>query len=575
VPLQRDNCAISLLDSRRLTGPNLFWDLPGAILDIAIDDVPAERVISAWSEQLSRLMEAVGWPADKICSRIFEGGVSLVINAPIDVLYAACELNEIAFNRAAAWLSGEPLPDLSDAITTISQKIAEEQNPPLVALQESAAQHDVPFLWDDDEVSVGFGKTAMTWPSNQLPAPESIDWQNIRSIPLGIVTGTNGKSTTVRLAAAMLAAAGLRAGITSTDYIRVGEEILDRGDYSGPGGARTLLRHPSCEAVVLEVARGGLLRRGIGVERADGALINNVADDHLGEWGINTVAEMAEAKFIVRRALSADAALILNADDPEIVRLAGGLDNNIIWFGLDEDHPVLKKHLQNQGEAAYLSDGWLILVRGGETRKIVPAHDIPITFGGAARYNISNALGAMVLCSVLGVADEALATGLKAFSGDADENPGRGNLFEKDGIRIFLDFAHNEHGVKAVSDTIRAFDAKRNFVLLGQAGDRSDEDIARLVSAVCELNPSRLLVCDLPGYERGRQTGAISELICELAATEGVPEKAVSVFNSPVEGVRQALAEAREGDCLVLLALTQRDEVVAMVRSFVADRQVL
>ena len=133
----------------------------------------------------------------------------------------------------------------------------------------------------------------MTWPADQLPTPESINWTHIQSIPLAVVTGTNGKSTTVRLAASILAAAGLRAGITSTDYIRVGEEILDRGDYSGPGGARTLLRYGQSEVAVLEVARGGLLRRGIGVERADAALITNIAADHLGEWGINSVAEMA------------------------------------------------------------------------------------------------------------------------------------------------------------------------------------------------------------------------------------------------------------------------------------------
>ncbi len=202
-------------------------------------------------------------------------------------------------------------------------------------MQAAAARHHVPFLWDDDEVSVGFGKTAITWPADQLPEPESVDWQAIGSIPLGIVTGTNGKSTTVRLSAEILAAAGLSAGITSTDYIRVGEEILDRGDYSGPGGARTLLRHPRSEAVVLEVARGGLLRRGIGVEHADAALITNVAEDHMGEYGINTVAEMAEAKFIVRRALVTDAPLILNADDPESVRMAATLQQQdyLVWAG--------------------------------------------------------------------------------------------------------------------------------------------------------------------------------------------------------------------------------------------------
>ncbi len=562
---------IEVLDSRRLTGPNLFWDQPGAILDITIDHIPAERVISAWSVEVSRLMEAVGWCADNICSRVYEGGASLVINAPIDVLYAACELNEVALNKAVVWLSGDARPDLRGVTNGLSEKVAAERNPNLLALKQAAARYRVPFLWDDDEVSIGFGKSAIIWPVSQLPAPDSIDWQGVGSIPLGIVTGTNGKSTTVRLASAILAAAGLRSGITSTDYIRVGEQVLDRGDYSGPGGARTLLRHPQAEAVVLEVARGGLLRRGIGVEHADAALITNVAADHLGEYGINTVAEMAEAKFIVRRALGAQAPLILNADDPESVSLVGSVSNRVVWFGLDAGHPVLQAHLEKRGMAAYLSGGWLVLEENGKRQKIVQAKDIPITFDGAARYNISNALGAMALCHVLGVADTALATGLKTFSGDAETNPGRGNLFKKNGIWIFLDFAHNEHGIKAISDTVKAFHASRYIVLMGQAGDRSDKDIGALVTAVCGLNPRHLLVCELPGYERGRRTGKVPELIREFAIDEGVPEEFVTLFPSPVEGVKKALADARQGDCLVLLALTQREEVLALVQTFVAD----
>ena len=565
--------SIELLDNRRLTGPNLFWDMPGAVLDIAIDGVPAERVISAWSEEAGQLMEAVGWSSENICWRIFDGGASLVINAPIDVLYTACELNEVALNRAIARLAGEPVPNLDDASTALAAQQAEEQNPALLAMQRAAYDHHVPFLWDDDEVSVGFGKSAIVWPTASVPAPETINWQQVDSIPLGIVTGTNGKSTTVRLASAILAAAGLRAGITSTDYIRVGEEILDHGDYSGPGGARTLLRHPKSEAVCLEVARGGLLRRGIGVEHADGALITNIAADHLGDYGINSVAEMAQAKFIVRRALGANAPLILNADDPESVRMAATLPNRIIWFGLDQDHPVLKAHLENQGEAAYLADSWLVLATHGGRRNIVEVAKIPVTFGGLARYNISNALGAMALCHVLGASDEALAAGLESFSGNAEENPGRGNLFEKNGVRIFLDFAHNEHGIKAVSETINAFQARRHIVLMGQAGDRANKELGEFVAAVCGLNPDRLLVCELPGYERGRQAGEVPGLIKGFAVKSGVPRDAVTVFASPVEGVKKALAEAKPGDCLVLLALTQRNEVLELVREFVADEQ--
>jgi len=562
---------IELLDSRRLTGPNLFWDLPGAILDIAIADESAARLVSAWSKEVGQLMEAVGWSPEQISSREFSGGVSLVINAPIDVLYAACEVNEVAFNRAVAILKGEPLKNLKDCIAALSELVARERKPALLALQTDAASHGVPFLWDDDEVSVGYGKTSMTWPADRLPEPESIDWSCIGSVPLGIVTGTNGKSTTVRLCASILAAAGLRAGITSTDYIRVGENIIDRGDYSGPGGARTLLRHPQSEAVVLEVARGGLLRRGIGVERADAALITNVAEDHMGEYGINSVAEMAGAKFIVRRALSENAPLILNSDDPESTRMAATLSNRIIWFGLDSGQPILRKHLEQKGQAAYLSDGWLVLEEGGKARNIVQSKDIPITFGGVASYNIRNALGAMALCSILGVGDEALAAGLKSFSGDAGVNPGRGNLFEKDGVRIFIDFAHNEHGLKAVADTVNAFQASRNIVLMGQAGDRSDEEIAGFVSAACVLNPARLLVCDMPGYERGRLPGKVAEMIRNYAIDEGLPPGAVTMFNTPLEGVKDALAAAQKGDCLVLLALTQRNEVLETVQKFVTD----
>lgn len=565
------NISVQLLDNRRLTGPNLFWDQPGAVLDIEIDSQDVSSLIATWQEEAELLMRAMGWPAEAVCSRVYAGGASLVIGAPIDVLYTACELNELALGRTIARLNGQRLADWDESVKQLNAQRSEEQNPALLALQRAAKEQYVPFLWDDDEVSVGFGKTSSTWPVDTLPSADVIDWSKTGSIPLGIVTGTNGKSTTVRLAASILAAAKLQAGITSTDYIRVGEEILDYGDYSGPGGARTLLRHPKSEAVVLEVARGGLLRRGIGVERADGALITNIAADHLGDYGINSVAEMAEAKFIVRRALGPDAPLILNCDDPESVRMAATLSNRIIWFGLDLHHPVLTAHLGAGGQAAYLADGWLVWAEGDTARNIVRVTEIPVTFGGAARYNISNALGAMALCHVLGVADPALAEGLKNFSGDAEENPGRGNLFEKDGIRIFLDFAHNEHGINAIRETVNAFNAKRNIVLVGQAGDRSDQDLDDLVKAVCRLNPQSLLVCELPGYERGRQTGVVADLLAGFARQAGVPDDAIAVFSSPLEGVTKAFQEARKGDCLVLLALTQRHEVLAKVRAFVAE----
>lgn len=561
---------IELLDSRRLTGPNLYWDQPGAVMDVSCEAVNAERLISVWSEQVAQLMQAVGWDSSRITSRQFKGGVSLVINAPLDVLYAACELNEVALAETIRVLSGQPVPDRESTFDHLNELVEAERYPPLLAMQAGAEQHQVPFLWDDDEVSVGYGKTAVVWPARQLPDTDTVDWSALRSIPLGIVTGTNGKSTTVRLAASILGAAGLRAGVTSTDYIRVGDQVLEQGDFSGPGGARTLLRHAKSEVVVLEVARGGLLRRGIGVEHADVAVITNVAADHLGDYGINSVSEMAEAKFIVRRALSHDAPLILNADDPESVNYSKQVQQPIIWFGLNPQQAGLKKHLQNGGDAAFLDGRDLVLQTQGNRRVITDVDSVPVTFAGAARYNTANALAAMAMCHVLGVDDQALKTGLLSFSGDADANPGRGNLFEKDGIRVFLDFAHNEHGVRAIAETVNAFAAKRNIVLMGQAGDREDKDIGNLVRAAAVLNPAQLLVCNLPGYERGRGPAEVADLIAGFALENGIPAEAVKRFDSPLEGVKNALSNARQGDCLVLLALTQRDEVLALIRDFVA-----
>ena len=392
------------------------------------------------------------------------------------------------------------------------------------------------------------------------------------------MTGTNGKSTSVRMAASMIRAAGLSAGLTSTDWIRVGDELLDSGDYSGPGGARTLMRHPQTGIAVLEVARGGLLRRGLGVERASAALITNVAADHLGEYGINTVAELAQAKFIVRRALKGDSPLILNADNQQSVETAAGLSDDfgqraarrIIWFSLDPDNPVITRHLHAGGRAAVLDEGWLVLLGPESRRAIVEASSIPATLGGAARHNISNALGAIALCDQLGIDEESQADGIASFRGDQSDNPGRGNWFEKDGVRILVDFAHNEHGMNALASMVSAMESERRVLLMGQAGDRSNEDIRDLTIAGCRMAPDVLLVCDMPGYERGRAPMEIPLFIKSVAEEQGMSADAVLLFGSPAEATKTALSNAQAGDLLVLLALTQRDQVFDLVREFTA-----
>ena len=264
---------LEIQDSRRLTGANLLSNEAGAILDVTISGYPIDEVVHLWQQQALHLLEGIGWIKEQIFFRVFNQGASLSLSAPVDALYAATEVNEAAWNSAVANLQREDVVDYNLTVDQLKKTIDAEQNPDLIRLMDASQERGVCFLSDDETVSIGMGVGSKTWEVDEIPHPDKISWHKIHDIPLALVTGTNGKSTTVRLLASMLKSAGKIAGVTSTDYIRVGEEIIDSGDYSGPGGARTLLRDDRVEVGVLEVARGGILRRGLGVPKADTAIV--------------------------------------------------------------------------------------------------------------------------------------------------------------------------------------------------------------------------------------------------------------------------------------------------------------
>ena len=249
---------MEVLDSRRLTGPNLVWDLPSAVLDVRPGRYSRREIVDAWTRQLGRMLDALGWPDTEFAHKEVEDGLCLVLAAPIDALYAATEINDWAAAAAATVLDEGKEPALQPDLDRLRAAWEEERNGPLLTLQAAAEAQDLPFLWDDELVSIGLGKHSRTWPARELPLITDLSWTSMGPVPIGMVTGTNGKTTSVRLAAAMARAAGHRVGLSSTDWIAVDDEILDRGDYSGPGGARTVLRDRRVSLALLETARGGL-----------------------------------------------------------------------------------------------------------------------------------------------------------------------------------------------------------------------------------------------------------------------------------------------------------------------------
>lgn len=555
--------SIEVHDSRRLTGPNLLQDGPGPTLDATVpSEVDREQLVASWREHVQTLLGALGQPAAVTAHRLWDGGLSLAFDAPIDRLYTMCELNEAAFDLAVADVTGSTAP-IAD-VEHLREELAAERATSWTALLEAAAARGVDLLWDDDEFSVGLGQFATTWPVDSLPAVEDVRWSAAGHVPVVLVTGTNGKSTTVRLTASILSTAGVAAGSTSTDGIRIGDAIVETGDFSGPGGARTVLRHHGVETAVLEVARGGLLRRGLPLPHADIAVVTNIADDHLGEYGIETVEDLAQAKLVVAKAIRPDGLLILNADDPLLVAAApAGIP--IGWFTLDPSSEVLADHVALGGTGWTIVDGVIVERRESRETPIVRIDQVPITYGGAARHNVANTLAAVAIARRLSVPRDAIVEGLRAFKGDADDNPGRANRFTADGVEIIVDFAHNPAGMRAITEMAARLPAERRLVMFGQAGDRSDEAIRSLARAVWATDPDHVIAMDVPNYLRGREPMEVPELIANELRAAGASAGEVNLVSTPVEGVEAALAWAKPGDLLLLMVLEMRDEAIARI----------
>jgi len=560
----------SLEDSRRLTGPNLVSPGPGAILDVHVEAADLDALIETWERRAGSVLEAVGWPDERTFARPHRRGVSLAISAPVDALYAATEVNEWAFAAATTDLAGAgPDEDLATAAERLSGVIAAEANPALLALRDAAADRGVTFLSDDDAASVGLGAGSMTWPVADLPAAGAVPWDRVQDVPLVMVTGTNGKTTTVRLLAAMVRVTGRTPGFSSTDGVFLGDQLAEGGDYSGPGGARAVLRNRRVEAAVLETARGGMLRRGLGAPRADGVAVTNVGVDHLGEYGLHDVEDIADAKLVVGRAVEAGGRMILNADDPVLASRRGSGKARLVWTSRHPAEAPVAGHLEAGGEAVVVEGDVFVRYGDGRRAEIMRVADAPITLGGAALYNVENTLGALALAPALGIPDEAAAEALAAFRPTADALPGRTNLFRFGDATVLVDFVHNPHGMRAMAETVLRMPARRRLVVLGQAGDRDDDSIRALARAALRMRPHRVIVKELAKYRRGREPGAVPRLIRQELEAE---DPDLDVVDAPDElaAARSALEWCEEGDLLVLPIQAQRDEVFELLRTLEA-----
>jgi len=371
---------MEFLDARRLTGPSLIFDGPACILDVACTPDEADQLIPVWAENVGRMLEALDWPSAEFAFVKLQGGISLAFSAAIDQLYAGSEINEWAWAASAFELDvSSEKPEFDEALDALRASSREEANVELMWLIDEASSHGKTLLWDDDFVSVGLGRGSETWPVREIP--DALDWERYHDVPVGVVTGTNGKTTTVRFATHILRQSDKNVGLSSTDWIAVNDRVIDRGDWSGPGGARNVLREQDVDVAILETARGGLLRRGMGVERADAALITNISEDHLGDFGSQNLDELLAIKWIVSRVVRADGRLVLNAEDHRLVEKSSGYDGDLVWFSLNPDNETTRQQIEAGGLAFVLDGNELLKIQNGERELICRSHEIPIALG--------------------------------------------------------------------------------------------------------------------------------------------------------------------------------------------------
>ncbi|NLY43057.1 MAG: cyanophycin synthetase [Clostridiaceae bacterium] len=388
------------------------------------------------------------------------------------------------------------------------------------------------------------------------------------SIPIFSVTGTNGKTTTTRMIAHILKMQGLTVGMTTTSGIYINDNCILKGDNTGPDSARMVLGNKHVEAAVLETARGGILRKGLGYDLADVGVITNITEDHLGLDGIYTLEDLAYVKSLVAEAVKKDGHVVLNADDPMVLEVIPRVKSNIIFFSKNNDNPIVKKHLKNGGKAVYLKDGIIVAAEKGMTQPILNVEEIPATYGGRVECNIENSLAAVGATWGAGVPIGVIQKGLRSFRSDVHVNPGRFNLFELGHFNVLVDYGHNIAGYKTVIESAKRLGAKRLVGVIGMPGDRMDRHI-RQVGRLCGENFDFLYVRE-DKDRRGRKPGEVAALLKDAALEGGISKENIEVIYNEVEALQKAMLDSRPGD-LIVIFYEQFEPVIECIRNMSAE----
>ncbi len=557
---------LDLVEIRTLDGPNIFLAQPTIKVQVRIGALSLAALDAARARLAARLAPLAP-PRD---ADFPSGEAEAVAAIAGGLLWGAIRAFHVALDL--------PVPD--HVVTVRARREGEDGHDAVVAYgwewrgcAEGIAGAAVTLLWavlDDAPYDLAATldtlRGALATDRADDDRPRFIR-DAARRIPLVGITGTNGKTTTTRCLAHILAATGRRVGMANTTGVWIGaEQVLD-GDYTGPQGALRVLEEAGIDVAVLETARGGILLRGIAYESNDVGVITNVSADHLGLQGIDTVEELAEVKALVVRLTRPDGLAVLNADDPLVLALAAATRAPVLLFSRRPESAPIRAHLAAGGRALLAEGGSIVLAMGAERRCVAALADVPITFGGRAAHMVENALAAVGAALGLGLAPAEIAAGLATFRSSPEQNFGRLNVFaiREPACTFVVDYAHNEAGLTQLLRFGRGFVAPdaRLLAIIGTAGDRSD-DALRAIGRLAGAGADLVWIRETAHYLRGRSRAGMNALFAAgIAEGRGGIGEPAPIVPDELAALDFALAAARPGDAIVMMCFEQQAEVLA------------
>lgn len=370
-------------------------------------------------------------------------------------------------------------------------------------------------------------------------------------IPIIAITGTNGKTTTTRLMAHIVKNNGYKVGFTTSDGIYVQNHMMEKGDTTGPISAEYILKDPTVEFAVLETARGGILRSGLGFSRCDIGIITNIQEDHLGLSDIHTLDDLARVKSTVVKSIKKDGWAILNAEDEQCLKIAKDLSCNVAYFSLDENNPTVKQFSKEGKIVAVYENGFITIKKGEWKMRVERATHVPLTMGGKARFMIANVLAATLAAYLQGFKTDDISLSLQTFIPSAAQTPGRMNIFEFKKFKVLIDFAHNASGYRGVEEYLSSVDATKKIGIIAGVGDRRDEDIKECATIAARMFDH--IIIRQEKYLRGRTEEEIIGLIMEGIAESG-RDVTHEIITKEVEAIKHAINNAQEGSFITALS---------------------